>query len=259
MTQDRESDTKTAANAVGVHTSTRPVFSECDTSDGLSDSVLQRLWDAVLSPDRTLCQSVIPYAARRQISDADLADIYIPTIARHLGDMWCEDMLGFAQVTIGTARLQAMLRLLGPEWSADQTAQADGPLILLISPPNDQHTLGAILLAGQLRRRGYSVRLALHPTRDQLGALLRHLSFDAVFISASQSESLEKLRKLVDFLKTSEEVPLPIAVGGGILETKKDVAFLLGIEIATESIDEAIEKCGLTQRRTTGAIKAQEA
>jgi len=174
-----------------------------------------------------------------------------------MGDMWCEDEMGFAEVTIGVARLQSLLRELGPEWRADLQAPADAPVILLATLRDAQHTLGAILLAGQLRRAGYSVRLALDPTPTQIADLAQRLRFDAVMISASESESLEKLRQMIDLLRKVKTTAPPVAVGGGVLSIYPNVAQLVGADIATANMDEAVEYCGLIRTNKKSATPAQ--
>ncbi len=256
MTKDRTSDARTDLYTFGASRFAAPDFDVLAQASDISSPVLASLWTAALSPERDRDNCAIATALADGVTAVDLADLYIPTIAHQLGDMWCADTLGFAEVTIGVARLQAMLRDLGPEWTADETARADAPLVLLISPANDQHTLGCVLIAGQLRRLGYSVRMALDCTYEDLNRFIHHLNFDAIFISASQSESLEKLRKMVDFLRAAFEVPPPIAVGGGILDVHDKVASLLGVETATTNIDEAIQTCGLTYTQNNRAASA---
>ncbi|MEL6571163.1 MAG: cobalamin B12-binding domain-containing protein [Pseudomonadota bacterium] len=253
MTQDRTRDKGATRGLAIVSGRAHPDFTAIPHTADLDSTLLFDLWEAALSADRAACQQVLRRAITNGVSQITLADRYIPAVAHQLGEMWCADTLGFAEVTIGTARLQALLRELGPEWTADQMAPADAPLILLISPQNDQHTLGTVLVAGQLRRRGCSVRMVLDPARDDLARIMHQMSFNAVFISASQSESLEKLRRMIDFLRKCSDEPLPFALGGGVLEDKRQVASLVGVEVATNSIDEAIKKCGLTLPPTPGA------
>lgn len=253
MTQDWTRDERAAHGLADVSDRPDPDFGMIPLANGLDDTLLRALWAAALSSDRSACRSIIQHALADGLQADLLADCYIPAVAHQLGEMWCADTLGFAQVTIGTARLQALLRDLGPEWTADQTASADAPLILLVSPQNDQHTLGTVLVAGQLRRRGYSVRMALDPAREELLQMMQQMAFDAVFISASQSESLEKLRRMIDFLRKAPDSPPSFAIGGGIVEMHEQVASLVGVEVATNNIDEAIEKCGLTLLPAPGA------
>lgn len=246
MTQDRTRNERAADVTVSAPDRPTPEFAKIPSALGLTAPYLHALWSAALSSDRAACHAVIHQALAEGYDRTVLADFYVPAVAHQLGEMWCEDQLGFADVTIGTARLQAILRELGPEWTADLAASVDAPLILLISPQNDQHTLGTVLVAGQLRRRGYSVRMALDPSSHDLQRLMRQITFDAVFISASQSESLEKLRRMIDFTRKNLKSVPPFVLGGGILEIHDHVASLVGVEIATSNIDEAIEQCDLT-------------
>ena len=258
MTQDRTFDARTEffsaaegmANAESAQSSSYSAHLDADLYAGLAT--------AVLSDDWSSYREVVADAAARGVSKTALADDYIPALARQMGDMWCRDTMGFAEVTIGVARLQAILRDLGPEWRADQSASADAPLILLVTLRDAQHTLGAVLLAGQLRRKGYSVRLALDATQHHLADLCTRLRFDAVFVSASESESLEKLRKMIDFLRETSGTPLNVAVGGGLLDIHDDVASVVGADIATSNIDEAVEHCGLIQPLKNSATNAPE-
>lgn len=225
-------------------------------SSVLDTTLLNNIYSAVLGFDKPACLATVTEAMSRGISAEVIADRYVPAISLRIGEDWCEDRLNFAQVTIGVARLQAMLRDLGPTWAADEVADAFAPSILLMALPGAHHTLGCTLLAGQLRRRGYSVRLALELSQDEIADLVAKMSFDAIFISASEYESLEKLRRMVNFLRTLSVQPLPIAVGGTLLDIHTDIAPMVGVDIATSDIDEAIEHCGLTIMRDKSVLSA---
>lgn len=219
-----------------------------NANPALNADILLSLYDAALSSSREDCKLTVAQAASAGIAQMTLADHYIPAVAKVLGDHWCSDVLGFASVTIGVARLQALLRELGPEWSADSTAPANAPGVLLITPRNAAHTLGAAVIAGQLRRNGYSVRMAFDADRQSVASLMDRIAFDAIFISAARSESLDKLRRLIEFVRTLTFHRLPIAIGGSVLETSADVAALTGADIMTSNIDEAITFCGLKEQ-----------
>lgn len=192
------------------------------------------------------------------ITAADIADRYIPAIARTLGDLWCDDSIGFAVVTIGVARLQGLLREIGPEWQADRHADGDAPGLLVVVGPDVFHTLGAMVLTGQLRRRGLSVRLLFDATPETLGPILRQARFDAVLISASDGETLESLRRLVATVKSATFVAPPVVIGGTILDQAADglvdIAALTGADFVTRDLDEALSLCGLGPDRVAGEI-----
>lgn len=212
---------------------------------GLNPSIMKQLIDAALAFDRQACDEVKEVALGLAITEISLADQYIPAVARILGDLWVSDHIGFADVTIGSARLQAMLRDLGPDWAADTMAPADAPSVLLLTPKDASHTLGAVVLSGQLRRRGYSVRITFDADRARVSEIMDRIRFDTVFISAAHSESLEKIRRMVEFVRTLTPKHLPIILGGTVLEASAKVASVTGVDLATSNLDEAIEFCGL--------------
>ncbi|PJI85895.1 methanogenic corrinoid protein MtbC1 [Yoonia maricola] len=215
----------------------------------LDNAVFLRLKDAALDPDPKQSRDVIKRSLTQGIAPEDLADHYIPAIARDLGDLWCKDELGFANVTIGASRLQAMMRELGPHWASDNTATPGAPSILLIVLQDVYHTLGAIVLTSQLRRKGYSVKLILGCKAEDVAAGVSSTKYRGVFISSSRGETLESLRRMIDVIKTSTNTPPPVVVGGTILdvETVDNITALTGADYATRIPDEALTLCGLPQ------------
>ncbi|MGR3433686.1 MAG: cobalamin B12-binding domain-containing protein, partial [Shimia sp.] len=188
--------------------------------------------------------------ARAGIAPAEVIDTYLTTAAMELGDAWCEDTMTFAEVTIGSARLQAMLRDLGAPEPRDPAA----PSILLLVPSGAHHTFGAGVLADRLRRAGLSVRLALGADGRTLSRQPQPHDFDAVFISASASETLETIRNLVDIVRRDIVPTPPICVGGSVLDRDQDIgpgtiASLTGADHCTRDPGEAIRACGLAIHR----------
>lgn len=229
-----------------------------DIERRLDPTLLRNLKDAAMSPDMGLCKTVVAEALADGTSAEELADFYIPAISRDLGDLWCEDQLSFAGVTIGVSRLQGILRDLGPNWSGDSVMDPLAPIVLLIVPHEVYHTIGAIILSGQLRRRGISVRLVLGERANNIAQRLQRTRYDAVFISASQSESLETLRRIIDVVKNASQAPTPAIIGGGILEveTHETVTAVTGADYATGNTDEALRFCGIkAETLDTLAIK----
>lgn len=239
-TKTPKTDMSTASNSHGVLR---------DAARQLDPVILNNLHVAALSADRTACTHALNRALDTGITREDMADFYIPELSRVMGDQWCSDELGFAGVTIGVSRLQSMLRDLGPDWNGDKSANPNAPAIMLVVPQDVYHTLGAMVLAGQLRRQGLSVRMMLGVRPEELTDRMDHTHYDAVFISSSRGETLESLRRIVDVIKSATHQP-PIVIGGTLLEveTKEDVTALTGADYATSRPDEAIRLCGLKDR-----------
>lgn len=176
------------------------------------------------------------------VSDADIIDRYIPEAARLLGERWCEDEVSFADVTIGVARLQGILRDLEPEISPSSRA----PTVLVLVLPDAYHTLGAMVVASQLRRQGVSVKLSIARSVSEVERIVQAHDFDMVMISASLRERLDSIRNLVKALRQASSGPLPIALGGGVLEQDTNIKTLTGVDHLSNDPREAILACGLT-------------
>lgn len=253
--QDRDVMTETTSLAAQAGLSLVPQVDR--TPD---PQVMRDMRRAALAANREGTIKVLQRALAAGIARDDIADLYIPELARDLGVDWCEDSLSFASVTIGASRLQAMLRELGPEWAGDQSANPAAPSIMLIVGQDVYHTLGALVLSGQLRRKGLSVRLMLGANDFELAEKLAKTRYDAVFISSSLGESLESLRRIVDVVRKSCKTSLPVVIGGTILETETytDITTLTGADFATSFPSEALELCGLTTKYLKIAPKLRE-
>lgn len=210
-------------------------------------AIMHDMWAAALSADRSACSHTLVRVLALGVAREDIADHYIPNLARRMGAEWSADQLSFAEVTIGTSRLQSMLRELGPEWSADSAADPAAPTIMLVVSPKVDHTLGALVLAGQLRRKGFSVALMLGSPDKDIVVRLKKTKVDAVFLSCSKGEALETMRQTIHSMRTGVVRPPPVVIGGTILdfEVSEQIASQTGADFATKSIDEAIALCSL--------------
>ncbi|MFQ6551097.1 B12-binding domain-containing protein [Aestuariibius insulae] len=215
------------------------------TLPALHDHYIGQLTDAAKATDPSDVMTIRDRMLADGIEPIDISDVYIPAAARLLGEAWCSDEASFATVTIGASRLQGLLRTLGTEWSSSDLSRSDAPASLILLAKEAYHTLGAVILAGQLRRRGLAVRLIIGLELEELERLLEAARYDVVMISASTSERLEPLSTLVHKIKKRANPP-PVVIGGTVLEQKVDVKTLTGADCATSDLDEALKYCGLT-------------
>ncbi len=207
--------------------------------------LLDALIAAVVLGEQPKLDEVLRELKRQRITVEVLADIYIPAAARKMGDAWTSDELSFADVTMAAARLQVILREIGAAWVADGGAIADGGSVLMIVPDREQHTLGAMVALGQLRRMGISVCLRFWPDRQELRNLLTMRHFDGMFVSIANREKLEVSSVLVHAVREFGPAGLPIIVGGAIMEHGGDVVTQTGADAATDDIHVALQACGL--------------
>jgi MerR family transcriptional regulator, light-induced transcriptional regulator len=229
---------KIVAKLAARETNADPVYLE---------TIVQRLTEAVQLDNATLIEALKPDMRRARISPAMLADIYIPEAARRLGKAWEDDTLTFADVTIGTVRLQSILRDISADWASDarKTASLGGSVLLLL-PEREHHTLGPLVVTSQLRRRGVSVCLQLATADGEWQAMLRKRHFDGVIISVGWEGKLAAAAQLVETIKNLTKGKMPVAVGGAVLTRSDAILTCDGADIVTNDLDRALEILGLS-------------
>lgn len=202
-----------------------------------------QLFLAVTAPDRLRARKTIQLMLADGISVAEIADNYIPRAAEVLGEAWCSDQIDFAATTIGSARLQGILRSLGPEWCGNDIFEAsDTTRYCVVVPEHNQHTLGAMLVTGQLRRRNVSVDLEVGVPLERLETNMRRTDYDAVLVSAYTTDSIEAVHKVVSMTRDATK-EVPIVVGGGLLDLNPNIKRLTGCDMATNDLDAALTFC----------------
>lgn len=249
----RAADRNAATAAGGVSQFAVEVVARLVSRDGaavpgLRDSLVCRIMDAVRSSDPAAVEALKPELKRARISAATLADIYIPEVARRLGQGWEDDNISFAEVTMGVARLQAILREIGATWVADDSATESTATVLMVLPSGEQHTLGALCVAGWLRRRGVSVCLRIAPSMSDLADLLTSRNFDGAMISIACDDKVEACARLVKALKEFSKNDLRVAVGGAIASFAEGALRDTGADIVTNDLAAAVLALDQKQR-----------
>lgn len=204
---------------------------------------LDEMQAALTQPNPKNINELLGAMRRSGIRDADIADFYIPVVARRLGEDWVADTMQFTQVTVGMANLHKMLRKLDSSWCMPERAPF-GTMgeICIIVPHNVQHSLGASILAGQMRRAGYDVRLGSDLKLDEIARFVSSPATMGVMVSASQWEQLDFLRSVVK--KVREGNPwAPVLIGGSVLERNCDLCAAVGADHATNDWQTALSYC----------------
>ncbi|NRA98911.1 MAG: cobalamin B12-binding domain-containing protein [Rhodobacteraceae bacterium] len=212
-------------------------------SPQLFERFLGQLIDAILDPNPQARDEVVAAMRRSRFSNDEIAEIFIPEAARRLGEEWCSNGFSFATVTIGSARLQSMLRDLGPDGALTRGyAQDDvGPAILVVA--TEDHTLGAMVLARILRRHGASVRLVVGRSDTEVVRTAVDGDFDGVMISAASSDRLPRVKGLVEKLKRANIKQIPVIVGGEAVKHLKNPKKATGADYVESDPKKALGLC----------------
>lgn len=211
--------------------------------DGLRQFVLDHMLRAVLargsfSPDALL----VELRGYRLTVDA-IIDLYVPATARMLGVCWVEDKINFAEVTIGSLRLQSLLAEASDAVQIKPIASQSQLDALVVVPQNEQHFLGASVLAGQLRRLGCDVAMSYDEDFGLLTTRLIAEKRDLVLITCARRETLKSVRNTVQVIRNTVAVPPMLVVGGAIKMTQEEVIEQTDADIVTNIAEEAVALC----------------
>ncbi|NKX45063.1 cobalamin B12-binding domain-containing protein [Roseicyclus persicicus] len=223
-------------------------------SDGLSHRLVQ-LCDAFISSDEEPRHEMLQRLRQDGVSTDDIIDHVIPAVARLMGERWFADDISFAHVTIGAARLQEAVRAFGWHDDSRNRAGEDAQAILLVIPRAEHHTLGTFVLADQLRRRGYTVHIAVDRHPRQVAEMLRKRRYVMIGITASGRRTLASARELVDIIRQTVTTVTPVILGGPILDKRLDVLGLTGADHTAADADMALRKCGLLRPGREAPVK----
>ena len=213
-------------------------------SDGLKLRLAQ-LCDAFISPEEERRHEMLMRLRQDGVKATEIIDHIVPAVAQQMGERWFTDEISFADVTIGAARLQETVRGLGWHDMGRDAAHADAPTILLIIPRGEHHTLGAFVLADQLRRRGYRVDVAVDRHPRQIHEMLRRKRYRMVGLTVSGRRTLASAKELVDIIRLTATRVTPIVIGGSILDKGYDVLALSGADHTARDAVSALRRCGL--------------
>lgn len=218
---------------------------------GTRQFVLDHMIRAVCSRAGFDAAAMLDELRGHRLSVDALIDIYVPAAARLLGDMWKRDNIDFATVTVGSLRLQSLLSTASVE-SLDFIRPVDDALsMLIVVPLGEDHSLGAFILAAQLRRLGTRVELSFCESRPDLVSRFLCDTPDMVLFSASRRATLESIARIVlDFSHVSADLP-PLVVGGCLTETDDVAKDISGADLVTRNARDAVTLAAARRRASS--------
>lgn len=171
--------------------------------------------------------------------DSLYLDLLAPT-ARHLGDLWTNDTLHFADVTIGLCHLQQVLHDFSPAFLNEASTRDDGRRALLMSVPGGQHTFGISMVAEFFRRARWDVTTGSPVARDELIRTVRSQWFSVVGLSVSCEVQVEALASTIRLIRRASRNPaVGIMVGGPIFIMNPGLVALVGADATAADAREA--------------------
>jgi len=214
------------------------------TGNGTPMAHLFSLTEAYLDDDDRRRHDTLGRIMAQGLKGEDIVDNIIPDTARYMGELWAHDKLSFADVTIGTARLQETVRAIGQR-NTGIDGRRDKPAVLLVVPGSEQHTLGVFVAAEQFRRLGVFAHLVLGDNPAEIIRAVRKQQFAMVGISASTKRSLTRARELIKALKDGIPRFTPVVIGGPVTSMDLNLRAMTGADHVTSDASEALRLCGV--------------
>lgn len=225
-----------AANALGVLAA-----AELTPASASGLDPLFTLTDAYLAPEDGLRDSLLDRILAAGVPPTEVVDKVVPATARYIGKLWGEDRLSFAEVSIGSARLQETVRALGPRpFGVDS-----GPAVLLIIPDGETHTLGLYVLAAQFRRLGCVVEVISGTPAALIPGRARNTDYDLIGITGGSRRTLPLIRDAIRCLRRKYKKKTPIVVGGAIAALDIDLPHETGADHVCSDALNTLAKCNI--------------
>lgn len=180
--------------------------------------------------------------------------LFAPT-ARHLGELWEQDLCDFTEVMLGLSRLQHFVRELGPEFR--NAISLKGPnagmvgRALLVPPPGEPHTLGIGIVADFFARAGWDVWGDPPGALPELVDLVRGEWFDLAGFTVAIDAQLDLVTQCVEAVrKASVNKEIFVMVGGAAFLKHPERARLVGADAYAPDARSACEiAAGICSKR----------
>ncbi|MCA0928523.1 cobalamin B12-binding domain-containing protein [Ruegeria profundi] len=211
-------------------------------------SITDWLYAHVISPVPFSFEETLCFLEETGVSSSEIIDVCIPEAACRAGQAWVDDEASFANVTLASSRLYAICKALSETWEM-RPRRTGQPTILVVIAPGEQHMIGSVVAASQLRRMGCSVQLLGGATPKEAIACIKRGAFDAVLISCAGSQALDNAVHFITRIRSEIDQPPRLVIGGAIEKQVKLTSVSTGADLVTSDFEVAL--AGLTNARSS--------
>lgn len=214
--------------------------------------------DQVLVHEVEVLADVVSAYLDQNIAPETLFIELIAPAARELGEKWTRDECDFVDVTMGLWRLQSLLRTVA-QWAPPSPGwNLRSNKALFTAMPNDQHSLGTLIISECFQRAGWDVETLIEPQQSDILQALSTTSFDLVGLTVTTDFSIAAVPKLLTAMRSVSCNPkLAIMIGGPALGYDPDRARELGADgtapdaeaalaLADELVSAGVERAALS-------------
>lgn len=167
----------------------------------------------------------------RGISAEQLYEQLFAEAARKLGDMWTCDDCSFYDVTLGTGRIQRLVREFSHQFLADNVYPGSTGRLLLCSASDEQHSLGLAVLAEFFVRDGWDVHVGPGLGSEALLDKVRETDYHIIGFSVAVTSRIAKLQQDIRRVRqVSRNRDIRIMLGGSLITEDPSLAERIGAD-----------------------------
>lgn len=205
-----------------------------------SDAKIDELTRALLLPNPLAGKAFISRIREQGASMETVYVSYLAAAARRLGTWWTEDKITWAEATVGTGHIYAVMRGLKPVF-LPRRPPPNQRAALFLPVPGENHTLGIEMAADLVAKEGWDVTLKRDLDHDALVQYAASSGHAVIGLSAAGEHSLTPLAQLIIALRISAPGAY-ILVSGNIVRKVPDLAQLVGADAVEADFDPALRK-----------------
>lgn len=199
--------------------------------DAAGSAEVQRFIRVLLSQDEAACQAYAQELISRGQTTEQLYEGLFADAARTLGVMWETDDCTFYDVTVGTGRIQRLIREFSHQFLAEQRYPGTTGRILLGCAADEQHSLGLAMLAEFFVRDGWDVHIGPGLGTEGLLDKVRETEYNLLGLSVSVSSRISKLQQDIRRARqVSRNRDIRVIVGGVLITADSSLAERIGAD-----------------------------
>jgi methanogenic corrinoid protein MtbC1 len=208
---------------------------DASSAERPSAADVDRLVRALMGPGEGALDELVRALRARGVGvDSLCLDLLTPA-AQRLGQLWEQDGVDFATVTVGLGRLQRLLRHLSPAFGNQVEHPPHGRRIVLTQPETEQHIFGLSMVAEFFRRAAWDVLGGVAGAGIDAPTLVRRHWFDVAGFSIGTEQSLPWLRETVAAVRElSRNRDLVVLVGGPLFSLNPGWAAEVGADATAD-------------------------
>ena len=159
----------------------QPPSDNGDTAAAAAEPFLEEALSTVRALDGGALQSTLNRASL-VVSPGDLIERVVVPLMRHVGELWYRGELSVAQEHLATAVVRGMLSDL----ALTRSPLREGPTVVVATPANQMHELGALVVAATAASTGWQVTyLGANVPAQDIAATVDRTAASAVALSVT--------------------------------------------------------------------------